>query len=122
MAQVKLDDIGIQGIDIPIGSFTGMPILMGRGPEIKIKLLPVASIQSHFLSEFESVGINQVKHRIYINVETTVNLVLPVANRKITTSSMVLVCESVIIGDVPAVYLNGGGINGLLNLVPDSYL
>ena len=37
--QINLDKIGQQTVDIPIGNFTGMPIFVGQGPKIEIKLL-----------------------------------------------------------------------------------
>ena len=34
LAQKNLEQIGVQGIDIPIGSFSGLPIFVGRGPTL----------------------------------------------------------------------------------------
>ena len=39
VAQVYLDRMGDNGIDIALGTFTGLPFLVGIGPKINIKLV-----------------------------------------------------------------------------------
>ena len=39
-ATQKLEGMGEEGIDIPIGTFSGLPILSGVGPTINIKMIP----------------------------------------------------------------------------------
>lgn len=117
-AQTKLEIIGEQGVAIPIGTFTGMPIFVGRGPDVHIKLLPIGSISSHFISEFSEKGINQTNHRIYLNVQSNVNVILPTATQVVTTTTQMLICESIIIGEVPDTYLNASQLDQMLDLVP----
>ena len=106
LALVKIESIGDQGISIPLGSFTGMPILMGRGPEVLIKIVPIGTLDCIFKSEFVSAGINQTVHRIYLEVTSVVNLILPIFDNPVQTYTEVLICESVIVGDVPEFYFN----------------
>ena len=44
-AQHALSKMGETGVDIPIGSFSGMPIFTGRGPDINIKIYPHIGIK-----------------------------------------------------------------------------
>jgi sporulation protein YunB len=118
--QANLENMGTSGIKIPLGSFSGLPVLNGMGPRVNIRLLPVGSINCSFVSEFKSAGINQTHHKIYVNVETKVNLVLPLATKYITTNTQMLICESIIVGKVPEVYLNSNDYENALNLVPDT--
>ena len=67
-SQSALSKMGSNGIDIPIGSFSGMPIFTGRGPCINIKMLPIGTIYCKFDSSFTEAGINQTNHRIYLKV------------------------------------------------------
>ncbi len=117
LALVKIESIGDQGINIPLGSFTGMPILMGRGPEVLIKIVPIGTLDCVFKSEFLSAGINQTVHRIYLDVSSVVNLILPIFNDPVQTYTQVLICESVIVGRVPEFYFNNA-MSELLDLVP----
>ena len=117
-AQANMDQIGTDGFGIPVGTFTGMPILVGRGPDVNIKLVPIGSVYSNFISQFVSAGINQTNHRIYLNIETKVSLILPVVHKTISSVANVMVCESIIVGKVPDTYLNSDNLDEMLNLVP----
>ena len=119
VALQKIEMIGENGISIPIGSFTGMPILMGRGPEVQIKVVPIGTLDSKFVSQFVSSGINQTLHRIYLTIQSNINLVLPIFDNPVQTYTEVMLCESVIVGKIPNVYFqNGGIVENLLDLVP----
>lgn len=119
LSQTNLEEIGEQGIDIPIGSFSGMPIFVGRAPNINIRLLPIGVITCNFLSEFSSAGINQTNHKIYVNVNSKVSIVLPTMNQTVTTTSQLLIAENIIIGNVPETFLSSVSLDEMLNLVPD---
>lgn len=117
-SQSKLDIIGEQGIGIPLGTLIGVPILMGKGPEIRIKLFPIGAISCSFSSEFTQAGINQTNHKIYVNVNSSVSVILPIASRHINNTSQFLICESIIVGVVPEVYLNSDNLDEMMNLIP----
>ncbi|MBQ8749043.1 MAG: sporulation protein YunB [Clostridia bacterium] len=117
-AQAKLEIMGNGGLNIPIGTFSGMPIFVGRGPDVKIKLIPIGSITCTFDSFFESAGINQTHHRIYVNIDASVSMVLPIENKTVKNRSQVLICESIIIGKVPSTYLHSDNLQDMLDLIP----
>lgn len=117
-AQLEMSYLGNDGLDINIGTFTGIPFLIGRGPNINLKLTPIGAVSSNFESLFESVGINMTKHTLYLYINVHVNIVLPIKSYDIYTSNQVLLAESIIVGKVPEVYLNGSLIGKSLNLVP----
>ena len=119
LATSNLEKIGEQGIDIPIGTFSGMPILAGRGPNINIKMLPIGSISSSFKSEFANAGINQTNHRIYVTISSKISVVLPTVNQIVETSTQVLICENIIIGKIPDTYLQSDSLDEMMNLIPN---
>ena len=106
------------GLNVNIGTFTGIPFLIGRGPVIKLKLVPIGVVNSNFDSEFNSVGINMTKHSLFLYINIHVSVALPVQAYDIYTTNQVLLAESIIVGKVPEVYLNGGSLGKSLNLVP----
>ena len=118
-AQENLETLGGKGINIPLGTFTGMPIFVGRGPNVNIKLLPIGSISIKFSSEFVNAGINQTNHRIYLTVTSNVSVILPTGNQTIKTTTQVMIAESIIVGEIPSTYLNSTNVGDMLNLVPD---
>ncbi len=105
--QKKVDNLSSSGVDIAFGTFTGIPFLYGVGPMISIKLVPVGTINTKFNSSFVSAGINQTLHRLYFIVSVNVGMVLPSMTKNMTTELEVAICESVIVGKVPDVYLQG---------------
>lgn len=113
-----IDDYGDLGVEIPLGAFSGMPILSGSGPNVNLKITPIGSVHCKFVSDFEHAGINQTIHRIYITINANVGIVMPLYTKKFSTSQQVLISESILIGSVPEVYLYSDSLSTLLNFVP----
>lgn len=107
VVQKKFDILSSHGINIALGTFTGIPFLYGVGPDVKVKLVPVGTINTDISSSFNSEGINQTLHKIYFNISGMVGMILPAQTHNFVTELDVLICESVIVGDVPEVYLKG---------------
>ena len=118
LSEIKLSEISERGIAIPIGTFSGMPIFVGRGPEVSIRLIPIGVISCNFRSEFHQSGINQTTHRIYVNINSNVSVVMPTQNQNIATTTELLLAESIIIGAIPNTYLNSESLDEMLNLLP----
>ena len=118
-ATKHLENMGENGLDIPIGTFSGLPILSGLGPSINIKMTPIGAISSSFKSEFESAGINQTHHKIYVFLTSKINIILPTAHQTVEASTQVLVCENIIVGKVPDTYLHSDSLDEMMNLIPD---
>jgi sporulation protein YunB len=91
---------------------------VGRGPQISVKMTPVGAVVCRFISHFETAGINQTVHKIYVNVVAKVSVVLPLSTRSVETDQQVLISECVIVGQVPEVYLHSDSLDTLLNFVP----
>ena len=101
VSQNFLELFATQGITVPAGTFSGMPILTGKGPDVHLRVVPVGSVNCAFTSEFIGAGINQTHHRIVLLVRTSVNLIMPLGSRSVAAEIEVLLCESVIVGEVP---------------------
>jgi len=118
IALSKLLELGKDPLKISLGAFTGINALAGVGPKVNIDIFPYPDITCSFLSKFESAGINQTVHKIYIIVSSTVRAVFPLKTVEVSSVSDVLICEGVIIGEIPQTYLNSNKLNEMLNLVP----
>ncbi len=116
--QYQMNSLGQDGLKINLGTFSGIPFLIGHGPQIKLNLVPIGVVNSKFDSEFNSVGINMTKHSLFLYINVHVNIVLPIQSYDIYTTNQVLLAESIIVGKVPEVYLNGGSLGKSLNLIP----
>ncbi|MEG2002260.1 MAG: sporulation protein YunB [Clostridia bacterium] len=117
LSQESINKIGDTGLDLTLGSLTQSPFIIGQGIPIHIKLMPIGTVNANFYSEFESVGINQTRHKIFIEVVAEVEIVLPFVADSIVSSTEVLVCENILIGDVPKTYFTNNGER--YNLLPN---
>lgn len=118
LAQTQLDNTTAAGIEMHIGAFTGIALLASVGPMIKLNLTPIGTVSVSFRNEFVSAGINQTLHKIFINVQSSVYIVLPTSNPKIETSTEVLLTECIVVGEIPSTYLQSSYLDEMLNLVP----
>ena len=118
ISQANLKNLSLNGIPVPLGALTGIEALAGFGPRIHIRIIPVSSVTCAFSSEFESVGINQTKHSIYLNVVADISIVMPSRTEKFAVTTDILVCECVLVGEVPDVYLQGDIFGNHSGLVP----
>ncbi len=116
--ELRLEEFGKVGMKVPLGSFSGIPILVGRGPLITVRASPVGAVHCSFSSKFEYAGINQTNHKIYLTISADVSVVMPVISQKFTADQQVLIAESIIVGQVPEVYLYSDQLDTLLNFVP----
>ena len=110
--ETYIEKMGEQDVKIPIGTLSGSPLLAGKGFKVTIRVLPLGSVKCQFVSEFETAGINQTRHTIYLDVVATISIVLPTSQSIVKTNTPVLVSESIIVGKVPDTYLSAGSIFG----------
>ena len=105
ISQSNLKSLSLNGIPIPLGALTGIEAFAGLGPQIPFRIIPVSSVACDFTSAFESVGINQTKHSIYLNVIADISIVMPSRTENFAVVTEILVGEYVIVGNVPDTFL-----------------
>ncbi len=99
MAEVSSTDLAI-----PIGTLTGSPLLAGRGPCLRVRMQSVGTATARFDNQFSSAGINQTRHRIILDVDVHVSILLPGLTTYTKVSNEISVAETVIVGGVPGTY------------------
>lgn len=100
----RITNVDETELGIPVGNLTGISILAGRGPEMKVKVIPIGSVQTELSSQFVSAGINQTQHRVIMEVTSNVDIILPSETVSTTVSVNVVIAETVIVGSVPESY------------------
>jgi len=105
ISQSNLKNLSLNGIPVPLGALTGIEAFAGLGPSIQFRIIPVSSVSCGFSSTFESVGINQTKHSIYLNVIADISIVMPSRTENFAVVTEILVGESVIVGEIPNTFL-----------------
>ncbi len=95
-------------VEVPLGQATGIYLLANYGPVLKIPIKPMGIVDIKVEDSFQQAGINQVKHTIYMDIQTDVQIVLPFMSHKEKAGLRLPVADSVIVGKVPEVYLAPG--------------
>lgn len=106
--QERLYKIQKESVAIPFGTLTGNSIFSGTGPALYIKIYPMGTVETDFISEFTGQEINQTKHSIYLQVKTYMRICAPLMNKTIEFTTSIPVAETVILGKVPDVYYRHG--------------
>lgn len=117
-SQNRIAELGSHGIDVPVGSLSGIMLFSGKGPDLNLRVVPVGSVTAKLCSEFKEAGINQTNHRIYLRIGAKISAILPGANNVINTETDVVILESVIIGKIPDTYLNSTSTEDMMDLIP----
>ena len=102
----RLNELDTSPLDIPLGTISGVDLLSGMGPVIRIKVVPLGQASASFGSEFTAAGINQTRHSITMQVSATVTIMLPRESIETTVTTHVDVAETIIVGIVPESYTN----------------
>lgn len=109
--QESLEKNTTLGINIPIGTCSGISIFNGKGSDVNFSLSPIGNVVCLFNSEFVKAGINQTQHKIYITIQADINVNLPIKNCLVSENVEFLICESIIVGDIPSTYFDFSTIN-----------
>lgn len=112
LSQQKIHALKSFKIDIPIGTLSGVPLLAEKGPTVDVIVSPIGNVSCTFKSVFETAGINQTLHRIYVDVCSNVDLIMPTSHMEVQTITPILISESLIVGKVPDTFLQGGLVLG----------
>lgn len=108
----ELKKMGDVGVDVPIGWITERSVFYDLGPTINIKVQPIGNINIDYDSKFESAGINQTRHKIYLNVKAMVRVVVPLHSQDIEVDCDIPVAETIVVGKIPETALD---FNGAIN-------
>lgn len=93
-----------QDVNIPMGTLLGWQLLAGRGPDIRLQLVPASFVQANTESELITAGINQTQHRIIVHFTVEMSAILPGYSTSVTVENDVCVAETLIVGEVPNFY------------------
>ena len=118
ISQSNLKNLSLNGIPVPLGALTGIEAFAGLGPNIHFHIIPVSSVSCDYFSTFDSVGINQTKHSIYLNVIADISIVMPSRTENFAVTTEILIGESVLVGRVPDAYLQSDIFGNKPNLSP----
>lgn len=112
--QAALRDIKSVRISVPIGQVFGSAILANLGPWLTVSVVPIGVVSTSVTDQFETAGINQLRHRVYLEIEASVKILVPLVSSNLTVTTSMPIAESIILGDVPQFYVHMGQTGSLL--------
>ena len=96
-------------LGIPLGSLLLPEIFGGRGPAIPVQILTIRNSEAEFFSDFSQAGINQTLQKLNMKVCVDVSVLVLGKVDDFTISSQVVIAETVLVGQVPVMFLQTGG-------------
>lgn len=104
MIQKELDKEKTYKFSLPLGSFTDITLLSTLGPDIEINFILTGSVNCKIKNSFESAGVNQTLHHIYLVINTEIITLSPEYSEKINFSTDYEIAQTVIVGSIPSTY------------------
>ena len=101
-----------ESLGVALGSLILPEFFSGKGPSIPVRILAIRNSDANFQSEFTEAGINQTLQKLRMDVIVDVTILVLGQTETFTVSSQMVVAETIIVGDVPATYLQTGGSYG----------
>lgn len=97
----EMSDMNNATIKVPFGWLSNKSAFYNLGPKITTEIEPIGNISTNYESKFESAGINQTRHKIYLNVVAKIRLKLPLQNQDIEVDAQIPVSDTIIVGKIP---------------------
>ena len=91
-------------ISVSLGTASGVWIFAGKGPSVPMRFLPIGTAEVELVSCFESAGINQTCHKIFVEINVHVAGAVPFFKTEADIKYEYLLAETVLIGNVPNGY------------------
>ncbi len=98
--QKKLMDLDKESVVIPFGIFLGDTIFTGIGPDLHIKITPYGNVETEFKSEVNQIAEDQTIHKLFLEVRTSVSVLIPLMHQKTEIVTNIPIAESVIRGKI----------------------
>jgi sporulation protein YunB len=96
-----LADEELMRIYVPIGIFAGIAIFAGLGPSIGINIIPSGEAQIQYETQFSSAGINQTNFQVWLNIQASMRVMVPLQESIISTDRRIAIVNTVFAGEVP---------------------
>lgn len=106
MVDQSIKEVDEGKIGVPIGNLILPEFFAGQGFYLPVKIISVRSDEALFHNNFIQAGINQTLHQMSMEVALTVTVLTPSGTQSVSSSTEVVIAETVIVGSVPDSYIN----------------
>lgn len=101
-----------EDLGVSLGSLILPEFFSGKGPRLPVRIMAIRNSDASFHSQFTEAGINQTLQQLSMDVIVDVTILVLGQTETFSVSSQMVVAETIIVGEVPATYLQTGGTYG----------
>ena len=91
-------------VPVPVGALIGGSFFNGKGFCIDVDATIYGFAVTDVVSKFESAGINQTRHTIYLNVTASAHAYMGLCHLNESVDETIILVETIIVGTVPQSY------------------
>ncbi len=99
--QNDLDKNEMYYFTLPLGAYTQLTLINNWGPDVEINFRLSGSAKCKIESRFDSAGLNQTVHHIYMVVTTNITVMTPSFTKEKVYKSDYEIAQTVIVGNIP---------------------
>lgn len=103
-----LPEDGGASLSVPLGRITDNALLGNLGPDIPITFTTIGDVYTNIKQDFEPNGINNTAIKIVMEIEVTLQVIIPFHTKEVTVKQDIPVATRMIQGEVPSYYGSGG--------------
>ena len=96
-------------MDMPIGTLLGFQAFVGRGPKLKMKIMPETYVKARLYDSLESAGINQTKLCVYVHYTIEMSVILSGYSDNVTAEGDICLSQVYLVGQTPQNYRGTSG-------------
>lgn len=104
--QEAIISLNKEKISIPLGQVFGSYLLSNLGPKIPVTLSPAGIIHTRLIDTFDEAGINQVRHKIFLEIQTDMQVIIPLISDVTKVITTVPIVDAIYPGKVPDTVIN----------------
>ena len=93
--------------ELPIGMVSNNAFLSNLGPKIPVRVSLNGELESCIKTRVENYGINNAVITVYVYIEVSEQILLPITSKKITIKNEIPISIKMMQGNVPNYYFNG---------------
>ncbi|OQR54277.1 sporulation protein YunB [Bacillus sp. CDB3] len=94
-------------MSVPFGRITDNALLGNIGPNIPINFTPIGHVNTDIKQLVEPQGINNTAIKIIMEVEVTLQVMIPLRTKEITVKQNIPIATRIVQGEVPTYYGSG---------------
>lgn len=97
-----------RGLNVPLGTFSGIRLLSGFGKKVNVKITNTLSVECNISRSFTQAGINQTRQVISAIIHADITVYSLLKSKYYVGDIEIPLYDNVIVGKVPEVYLGDG--------------